>query len=64
MHGRPVCNFELDEAHQSGFAFLIRGSVSVSQNMVVAVKAVDAVEVRIDMMANVLVSSAVRSAVS
>jgi hypothetical protein len=51
-------------AHQSGLDFLLPGSVSQSQNKVVAVKAVDAVDTRIDPMATLLVSSAFSSATS
>ena len=51
-------------AHQSGLDFLLPGSVSQSQNMVVAVKAVDAMDIMIDPMATLLASSAFISATS
>jgi hypothetical protein len=51
-------------AHQSGFRFRDSGSVSMSQNKVVAVKAVDAVEIRIDTMATLLVFPVFNRAVS
>jgi hypothetical protein len=51
-------------SHQFGLNFLLPGSVSQSQNIVVAVKAVDAVEIRIDPMAALLIFSAFSSATS
>ena len=50
--------------HQSGLDFLLPRSVSQSQNMVVAVKEVDAVEIMIDPMATLLTCSAFSSATS
>jgi hypothetical protein len=50
--------------HQSGFLFLLPGSVSQSQNMLVAAKAVDAADIRIDPMATLLTCSAFSSATS
>jgi hypothetical protein len=51
-------------AYQSGLRFRTPGSVSMSQNMVVAVKAVDAVDIRIDKTATLLVCAAFSSATS
>jgi hypothetical protein len=50
--------------HRSGASFLIAGSVSESQNAVVAVKAADAVEIRIDATATFVFFSAFSSATS
>ena len=51
-------------SHQFGLNFLLPGSVSQSQNIVVAVKAVDAADIRIDPMATLLTCSAFSSATS
>jgi hypothetical protein len=51
-------------AHESGFLFLVPGSVSASQNSVVAVKAVDAVDTQIEAIATALRSFARRIAIS
>ena len=51
-------------AHQSGFLFRVAGSVSVSQNIVVAVKAVDPVEIKTETMAAVPLSLALSRTMS
>jgi hypothetical protein len=51
-------------AHESGFLFLVAGSVSESQKSVVAVKAVDTVDTQIEAIAILLRSFARRRAIS